>query len=209
MTLNLNPFEVTMTPETILQTLGYSGFAAIIFAESGLFFGFFLPGDSLLFAAGVLAAAGYFNIWLIVVLAVLAAVFGDSTGYYIGGHFGKWLLKKEENWWWKKSHLIAAENFYEKRGAITLVLARFMPFIRSFVPLAAGISKMNYRKFLQFNLIGGIAWGVSLPVLGYFLGQLIPDIEKYIVAIVLGIVVVSLIGPALHLLNSRMKKEGV
>jgi membrane-associated protein len=195
-----------MNPETILQTLGYTGFTAIIFAESGLFFGFFLPGDSLLFAAGVLAAAGYFNIWLIISLAVAAAILGDSTGYYIGGHFGKWLLKKKENWWWKKSHLLVAEKFYEKKGPITLVLARFMPFIRSFVPMVAGISKMNYVKFLRFNIIGGIAWGVSLPILGFYLGQLIPDIEKYIVGIVVGIVLLSFIGPTIHLLFSRKKR---
>ena len=192
-----------MSPETILQSLGYWGFTAIIFAESGLFFFFFLPGDSLLFAAGILAAAGYFDIRLIIFLAVIAAILGDSLGYYTGGHFAKWLLNLQESWWWKKSHLTAAEEFYKKRGPSTLILARFMPLIRVFAPIVAGISKMNYGKFLTFNILGGIAWGVSLPLLGFYLGKLIPDVEKYIVVIVLGIIAVSLIGPFIHLQRSK------
>ena len=192
-----------MSPETILQSLGYWGFTAIIFAESGLFFFFFLPGDSLLFAAGILAAAGYFDIRLIIFLAVIAAILGDSLGYYTGGHFAKWLLNLKESWWWKKSHLTAAEEFYKKRGPSTLILARFMPLIRVFAPIVAGISKMNYGKFLTFNILGGIAWGVSLPLLGFYLGKLIPDVEKYIVVIVLGIIAVSLIGPFIHLQRSK------
>lgn len=192
-----------MSPEAILQSLGYWGFTAIIFAESGLFFFFFLPGDSLLFAAGILSAAGYFDIRLIIFLAAIAAILGDSLGYYTGGRFAKWLLNLQESWWWKKSHLTAAEEFYKKRGPSTLILARFMPLIRVFAPIVAGISKMNYGKFLKFNILGGMAWGVSLPLLGFYLGKLIPDVEKYIVVIVLGIIAISLIGPFIHLQRSK------
>ncbi len=183
----------------LIQTVGYIGLFAIVFAESGLFFGFFLPGDSLLFTAGFLASQDILNIWLMIPLLIIAAITGDQVGYWTGRHFGKWLRRQKESFFFKKHHLEQAEVFYDKHGTKTIVLARFIPFIRTFAPIVAGMAKMNYGIFISYNIIGGITWITSMSLLGYFLGSIIPGVDKYLYPILIGIIIISLIPAFWHL----------
>ncbi len=177
--------------EDLILSLGYAGLFAVIFAETGLLIGFFLPGDTLLFSAGVLAAAGLFQLhWLIVVCAI-AAVLGDSVGYYLGLKYGQGLFKKNSGLF-KKENLKKAEAFYAKHGSLTIVLARFVPVIRTFAPTLAGTARMSYVHFLVYNVIGGVLWVLTGLLLGFYLGKLIPNLSEYISVILLAIVVVSL-----------------
>lgn len=191
----------------IIKTVGYTGIFSIIFAESGLLIGFFLPGDSLLFTAGFLASAGFFNIHIIVLGCFIAAVTGDSVGYYIGHKWGRGLFNKKDSLLFRHSHLVKAEAFYEKHGGKTIILARFMPVIRTFAPVVAGIGKMNYSKFLAYNLVGGFLWAVCLPYLGYFLGKSIPDIDHYLVPMILLIVIVSIAPGVYHALKTKEQRK--
>ncbi len=192
-------------PEHLIRLLGYPGLFFTIFAESGLFFGFFLPGDSLLFIAGFLASQGVFDIWILLIGFFLSAVLGDSVGYWMGKKLGKQLLKRKDSFFFHHEHIMRAERFYEKHGKKTIVLARFLPIVRTFAPIVAGIAHMKYRTFLEYNIIGGLVWGVGLPLVGFFLGKLIPPslFDKYLVAIVLGIVVLSLIPSIVHYIQER------
>lgn len=191
----------------LIKAVGYLGVFAIVFAESGLFFGFFLPGDSLLFTAGILASQGYFNIAVMVVLIVTAAIIGDSVGYFFGRKMGAKLFEKQESKLFKKSHLEKANAFYEKHGGKTIILARFMPLIRTFAPIVAGAAKMNYRNFLMFNIVGGLLWGVGVTLAGYYLGQIIPDVDKYLIPIIALIVFVSILPPVIHVLKEKESRE--
>lgn len=186
-----------------LTSLGYWGghlaIWAIVFAESGLFFGFFLPGDSLLFTAGILASQNVLSIQLLVVGAFICAVLGDNVGYITGHKFGRRLFRKEDSWLFHKKHLLTAQKFYDKHGKKTVVLARFMPIVRTFAPIVAGIGAMHYRTFIAYNLIGGFAWTFGITLLGYFLGKTIPDVDKYLLPIIGVIVVVSIAPSILHL----------
>jgi len=188
----------------LIQQVSYVGLFLIVFAESGMFFGFFFPGDSLLFTAGFLASQNLLNIWILVPLIIVAAILGDSAGYWIGRKFGNWLLKKEDSWYFKKEYLKKAQKFYEKHGGKTIVIARFMPIIRTFAPIAAGMAKMHYQRFISFNVFGGIFWGGGLTLAGYFLGKLIPDVDKYLFPILALIVFLSILPGLLHL---RPKKQ--
>lgn len=192
--------------KTFIETAGYLGIFLIVFAESGLLIGFFLPGDSLLFTAGLLAAEGFFNLPVLIVLSVIAAVTGDSVGYVFGSKVGRKLFNKEDSFLFKKEHLLKAESFYEKHGGKTIVLARFMPFIRTFAPIVAGIGRMRYSYFLAFNIIGGLLWAVGLPLLGYFLGRSIPDVDKYLLPIIAIIVIISVAPSALHLYKDNRER---
>ncbi len=183
----------------IVKTFGYLGVWGIIFAESGLLIGFFLPGDSLLFTAGFLASQGLLNIYLLVVGAFICAVLGDNVGYATGKKFGPRLFRKEDSRFFHKKHLVSAQNFYTKHGKKTIVLARFLPIVRTFAPIVAGIGTMNYRTFFAYNLVGGLLWTFGITLLGYFLGQVIPDVDKYLLPIILGIVVVSIAPSIFHL----------
>ena len=183
--------------ETILPTIGYIGIFAVIFAESGLFIGFFLPGDSLLFTAGFLASQGIFDIKLLSMLCFIAAVTGDSVGYAFGRHIGPRLFTREDSWLFHRKHLARAQHFYEKYGKKTIVIARFMPIVRTFAPIVAGIGNMHYRTFVTYNIIGGFLWGVGVTVTGFFLGKVIPDVDKYLLPIV-GLIVIASILPVLH-----------
>lgn len=187
--------------ETLLPTLGYAGIFAIIFAESGLLIGFFLPGDSLLFTAGFLASQGIFDVRLLAVGCFISAVVGDSVGYAFGHKVGRRLFHKEDSVFFHKKHLMKAENFYEKHGRKTIVLARFMPVVRTFAPIVAGIGSMEYRTFLIFNIIGGLLWGVGLTVAGYLLGNLIPDVDRYLLPIIALIVIFSVLPQTIHILK--------
>ena len=191
--------------ENVLPTIGYAGITAIIFAESGLLIGFFLPGDSLLFTAGFLASQGVFNIALLCALSFIAAVTGDSVGDAFGKNIGPKLFTKEDSWLFHKKNLAKAQHFYEKYGVKTIILARFIPVVRTFAPIVAGIGNMHYKTFITYNIIGGLIWGIGVTLAGYFLGQLIPDVDKYLIPIVLGIIVVSVLPTAIHVLL-EMKK---
>lgn len=191
----------------LLKTIGLLGIIAIVFTESGLLVGFFLPGDSLLFTAGFLASQDIFNIYFLAMGCFAAAVLGDSVGYYIGHKYGKRLFHKEDSLFFHKDHLIRAQNFYKKHGGKTIILARFMPVIRTFAPIVAGIGDMHYSTFLFYNVIGGFLWAISLTSTGYFLGSLIPDVDKYLLPII-GFIVLASISPGIyHALNTKENRQ--
>ena len=173
---------------------GYVALVLIVFTETGLLIGFFLPGDSLLITAGLVAAAGGLEIWLLNVLLSAAAVLGDSVGYAIGYRTGPHIFTRDDSRWFNKKHLVRTREFYERHGGKTIVLARFIPIIRTFAPVVAGVGRMEYRKFLAYNIFGGIGWVVGLTWAGYLLGHAIPDIGRYI-HIVIGIVIVLSVVP--------------
>ena len=189
----------------LIQSLGYFGVWAIVFAESGLLVGFFLPGDSLLFTAGFLASQPVTGIDIRVLIfgCFVCAVLGDNVGYATGHRFGRRLFQKEDSWLFHKKHLVTAQKFYEKHGKKAIVLARFMPIVRTFAPIVAGIGSMHYRTFMSYNLIGGLLWTVGITLLGYYLGQVIPDVDKYLLPIVLLIIVISIAPSIIHLIQEN------
>lgn len=192
---------------SLIQAAGYAGIFGIVFAESGLFFGFFLPGDSLLFTAGFLASQGYFNIVFLVTLVFMGAVLGDNVGYAFGRRVGPKIFTREDSLLFNKRHLERARMFYERHGGKTIILARFMPFIRTFAPILAGVGEMRYRTFLFYNIIGGIIWGIGVPVAGFYLGSVIPNADRYILPIVLFIIFSSVIPPLFHIARSKKDRE--
>jgi membrane-associated protein len=187
----------------IIKTSGYLGIWGIVFAESGLLIGFFLPGDSLLFTAGFVASQGFLNIALLIVGAFICAVLGDNVGYITGHKFGRRLFRRQDSWMFHKKHLVSAQSFYEKHGKKAIVLARFMPIVLTFAPIVAGIGAMKYSTFVAYNLIGGLIWTAGITLLGYYLGQVIPDVDKYLLPIILVIVVISIAPSILHLYYDR------
>lgn len=198
-----------LEPKQLVDSLGSVGghlaIWAIVFAESGLLIGFFLPGDSLLFAAGFLASLGKLNIFALIIGCFFCAVLGDNVGYATGKRFGHKLFSKEDSLLFHKKHIVKAQNFYDKHGKKTIILARFLPVVRTFAPIVAGIGKMDYATFFKFNLIGGFIWTSGLTLLGYGLGNVIPDVDKYLLPITIAIVVISVIPSLLHLLPERTK----
>lgn len=192
----------------LIKTVGYLGLFGIVFAESGLLIGFFLPGDSLLFTAGILASQGYGHILTVVAACFLGAVLGDSVGYAFGRRAGPAIFKRDDSIIFNKEHITRARDFYAKYGAKTIILARFIPVVRTFAPILAGVGEMSYRTFLLYNLIGGLIWGVGLPLLGYYLGSTIPNIEHYLIPGVVVIIVASVIPPAIHFFRDyRSRKQ--
>ena len=187
----------------IIKSVGYIGLFAIIFAESGLFIGFFLPGDSLLFTAGFLASQGFLNIWILAPLTFLAAILGDNFGYAFGKKVGPAIFKREDSRLFHKDHLERAKIFYEKHGAKTLVLARFLPVVRTFAPILAGVGQMHYRTFFFYNVFGGFLWAIGMIWLGYFLGATIPGVDKYLIPIILAIIVLSALPTLIHIIKNR------
>src|SRR3990167_1246550 len=153
----------------LIKTAGYLGLFGIVFAESGLLIGFFLPGDSLLFTAGFLASQGYLNIWILAVLTFLGAILGDNFGYMMGKKFGPRVFRKEDSFLFNRDHMERARIFYEKYGGKTIVLARFLPVIRTFVPILAGVGNMKYKNFVFFNIFGAVIWAIGMTWLGYFI----------------------------------------
>ncbi len=186
---------------SLIKSLGYLGVWAIVFAESGLLIGFFLPGDSLLFTAGFLASQNYLNVGLLIFGCFVCAVFGDNVGYATGHRFGRKLFQREDSWLFHKKHLVTTANFYEKYGKKAVVLARFMPIVRTFAPIVAGIGAMRYRTFMTYNLVGGAIWTIGVTLLGFFLGQAIPaeQIDKYLLPIIAAIIFVSILPSLFHL----------
>ena len=177
----------------LIETVGLIGIFFITFAESGLFFGFFLPGDSLLFTSGFLASQGFFNLPLLLLTIFLGAVLGDSVGYMFGKRVGPKIFSKEDSRFFHKKNLDKAQAYYEKHGPKTIVLARYTPIIRTFAPIVAGVGSMKYKTFITYNLIGGALWTLSMTLAGFFLGSVIPDVDKYMLPIVLIIIIISLI----------------
>ncbi len=161
----------------LIETIGYAGLFAIVFAESGLFFGFFFPGDSLLLTAGLIASRGLLNIWILIPGLFIAAVLGDNVGYWFGNKVGPPIFNRPNSRFFKRKNLLKAKEFYDKYGAITVTAARFMPFIRTFAPIVAGAVEMDYRKFMFFNLIGGVLWAIGMTTLGYVLGVWFGTVE--------------------------------
>lgn len=181
----------------------------MIFAESGLLVGAFLPGDSLLFTAGFLASQGFFNIYLLLPLLFAAAVLGDSLGYTFGHKIGRRLFRKEDSIFFHKKHLERAELFYEKHGGKTVTIARFLPVVRTFAPILAGVGTMPYSKFLAYNILGALAWAVVIPLTGFFLGSTIPDIDKYLLPIIIVIIAASIAPTAIHILKVKEDRKEV
>lgn len=185
---------------------GYLILIVIVFAETGLLVGFFLPGDSLLVTAGLVAAIDpSLNIGVLNLVLCAAAIAGDTTGYWIGYHFGPKVFSKEDSFFFHRDHLVRTQTFYEKHGPKTIVLARFVPIVRTFAPTVAGAGKMNYKKFLIYNILGGIGWVVSMTLLGYFLGRSIPNIDKKVHWVILIVIVLSLLPILKEWLHSRKK----
>lgn len=196
--------------EALISTVGVAGIAAIIFAESGLLVGFFLPGDSLLFTAGFLVQADVikFNIYALMAILFVAAVAGDNVGYTFGRRFGRRLFKRKNSALFHKENLRRAEEFYQKHGPKTIVLARFVPVVRTFAPIVAGISHMERRTFFVYNLLGGFLWAVGLTYIGYAAGNVIERYGVNIEYVILGIIAISVAPPAIHLLRDKKFRDG-
>ncbi|MBI4215264.1 MAG: VTT domain-containing protein [Parcubacteria group bacterium] len=175
----------------LIKTVGYAGLFAIVFAESGLFIGFIFPGDSLLFTAGLLASQGYLNIWILISLLFAAAVLGDNFGYYFGRKIGPRIFVKENSLFFSKSHIARTQDFFNRHGPKAVLLARFIPIVRTFTPILAGVGSMRYPQFMVYNLIGGALWSIGIPLAAYYLGNIIPGIDQYILLIAAGIVILS------------------
>jgi len=195
-----------LDPMVIIQTLGLAGVFFIVFAESGLFFGFFLPGDSLLFTAGFLASQGYINVNILVWGAFLCAVLGDSFGYYFGQRIGPKIFTREDSLLFKKSYVKKAQDFYEKHGNKTIVLARFVPIVRTFAPIVAGVGEMKYSNFLTYNVLGAFLWSFATVYLGNFLGSIIPNADRYLLLIIIVIIFVSFIPIVWEIVKNKSKE---
>ena len=182
-------------PRALVQAAGYVGLTAIIFTETGLLVGFFLPGDSLLVTAGLLASQPEFglNVWLMGVILSIAAILGDTVGYHIGKATGPRIFTREDSLFFNRRHLIRAHEFYERHGGKTIVLARFMPIVRTFAPVVAGVADMRYRDFISYNVFGGILWVWSMLLTGYFLGRLVPGIDRHIEKIIILVIFLSIL----------------
>jgi membrane-associated protein len=202
--------------QELIKWAGPIGVAAIVFAESGLLIGFFLPGDSLLFTAGFLVQIGVMpiNIHLLVLILFLAAVLGDNVGYTFGRRVGRKLFDRENSRVFRKDHLIKAEAFYEKYGSKTIIMARFIPVVRTFAPIVAGTANMHYKTFVSYNIIGGLLWAAGLTYLGYFLGDVFTnrlglDIDQVILPAVAIIILISVMPPAYHILKDKDQRKAL
>jgi membrane-associated protein len=178
---------------------------AIVFTETGLLVGFFLPGDSLLITAGLVAATGALNIWWLNVLLMAAAIVGDSVGYAIGARIGPRLFTREKSWLFNPRHVERTREFYARHGARTIVIARFVPIIRTFAPVVAGVGQMSYPRFLFYNVAGGVGWVASMTWAGYLLGRVVPDIDRHIHILVIVVIVLSLIPIGVEILRERRR----
>lgn len=187
----------------LIVTVGYAGLFTIIFAESGVLIGLFLPGDSLLFAAGILASQGLLDIRLLLPLFAAAAILGDSFGYWTGKKLGPRLFTREDSLLFKKKHVARAKAFYDRHGPKAIVLARFIPFVRTLAPVVAGIAEMHYPTFLKYNILGGLVWSLGITLLGYALGSLITDIEAALLPIIGAIILVSFLPAIVEWMRHR------
>jgi membrane-associated protein len=198
-----------LDPQTIIATGGLIAIGVVIFAECGLLVGFFLPGDSLLFTAGFLASqhVGGLDIWTLSIVCAIAAALGPLVGYWYGNWWGPRLFNREDSLLFRKQHLVRAHEFYERHGGKALILARFMPIVRTFAPVVAGMASMDYKRFVVYTVAGAVIWALGVPWLGYFLGSLIPEAGKYLEYIVVAIILASIAPPIIHLLRERAKSK--
>jgi len=196
-----------LDPILIIKTVGIIGIIFIVFAETGLFFGFFLPGDSLIFTAGIFASQGFFDIKILLISCIVAAIIGDSVGYWSGKKYGRRLFDRDSGFFFKKKRLYDAELFYEKHGKSTIIIARFVPIIRTFAPIVAGIGNMNYPLFISYNIFGGIFWVSAMLLLGYFLGSLIPNPDAYIIPVALFIILISVFPLVFKVLKNKISNK--
>jgi len=196
-------FRLLTDVEGMIRWGGTAMVCLIVFVETGLFVGFFLPGDSLLVSAGIFAAAGHLDLTALVGLASLCAVVGDQVGYLIGRKAGQALYRREDSFFFRRKHLERAHQFYEKYGGKTIVLARFVPIVRTFAPSVAGAAYMNYRRFVSYNIVGGVLWVWSMVLTGYFLGAAIPDVNRHLHLIIVVVVLLSILPMIIEVLRHR------
>jgi membrane-associated protein len=197
-------FKTLYNVPELIRWGGMVGLIIIVFAETGLMIGFFLPGDSLLVTAGLFAAKGDLNIWWLNLSLILAAIVGDAVGYWIGYKAGKALYNRPNSFFFRRQHLIATHEFYEKHGGKTIIIARFMPIFRTFAPVVAGAAEMTYRRFAVFNIAGGVLWVTSMTLTGYFLGLAVPDLEKHIHIVVAVVIGLSLLPAVIAWLKTKL-----
>jgi len=197
-----------LDPDYLIETFGLLGVLAIVFAESGLLIGFFLPGDSLLFTTGLLVTTDVIkqDLWLVCTGVAVAAIVGDQVGYLFGRKVGPSLFKRPDSKLFKQENVEKAHEFFEKHGPKSLILARFVPIVRTFTPIIAGVSRMNYRSFIIFNIVGGVMWGTGVTLLGAALGK-VDFVHKHIELILIGIVLLSVIPIVIEFLRARSKSK--
>lgn len=204
--------KTLLNPQSIIHYGGLALLLFIVFAETGLFFGFFLPGDSLLFVAGLMCGTPIFdvNIYLLVTSVIVAGILGNFVGYYFGKKTGPVLFRRDDSFFFKKKHVKAAEEFYHRYGGTAIVLGRFIPIIRTFVPIMAGVVNLDFKKFVLYNIVGCIAWVVSMILSGYFLGRIFPSLQDNLEYIVITIILLSMIPVVLTYIKEhrRSKTEG-
>ena len=193
--------------DALVRWGGYVVLTVIVFTETGLLIGFFLPGDSLLITAGLVAATGALDIWWLNVLLVAAAIAGDSVGYAIGARIGPRLFTREKSWLFNPRHVVRTREFYARHGAKTIVIARFVPIIRTFAPVVAGVGEMPYRRFLLYNVAGGLGWVLSMTWAGYLLGNVVPNIDRHIHVVVIVVIVLSVIPIGVEIIRERRRQS--
>jgi membrane-associated protein len=193
--------------DDLIRWGGYAVLVAIVFTETGLLVGFFLPGDSLLITAGLVAGTGGLNIWWLNLLLMAAAIAGDSAGYAIGFRAGPRIFTREDSVLFHRRHLIRTREFYERHGGKTIVLARFIPIIRTFAPVVAGVGRMAYRRFLFYNIFGGIGWVAGLTWAGYLLGRTVPNIAQHVHVIVAVVIVLSVLPIVYEIIRARRQQR--
>jgi membrane-associated protein len=191
----------------LVQWGGLALLAAIVFAETGLLIGFFLPGDSLLVTAGVFASTGHVSLAGLLTVVTAAAIIGDQVGYLIGRRTGPALFRREDSRFFKRKHLVRTHEFYERHGGKTIILARFVPIVRTFAPMVAGVAEMNYRHFVSYNVFGGFLWVWSMSLGGFLLGHTIPDIDRHIHVVIGVVVILSLLPGVFEYWRSRRAEE--
>ncbi|HEY7188604.1 MAG TPA: VTT domain-containing protein [Vicinamibacterales bacterium] len=200
-------FQTVYNVPELIRLVGFYGIVAVIFAETGLLIGFFLPGDSLLITAGLFAARGDFKFASLILALIPAAIIGNATGYFIGHRTGMALYQRPDSFLFRREHLKMTHDYYVKHGGKTIVIAQFIPILRTFAPVVAGVAEMGYRQFATYNIVGAILWVGSMTTAGYLLGNLVPNIEKRIHYVVAVVIAVSLLPPAIAFVKRRRERS--
>ncbi len=198
-------FHQIYNVEGLVRAGGLALIVTIVFVETGLMVGFFLPGDSLLVTAGLFAARGDLSLLTLNLFVSLAAIAGDTAGYWIGAKAGPRIFTRDDSIWFNKKHLLTTQDFYDRHGGFTIVIARFMPILRTFAPVVAGVGAMRYRRFLAYNVFGGIGWVLSMTTIGYFLGRTVPNIDRHIHVVIVVVIFLSLLPGIIKVVRERWK----